>query len=109
MSATAAAAAGAAATTWRSRALRVVPPLILVAHALAFVAALAVLHALGARDAVSILSGTAPADHAPNVLSTFLGLGYVLAWFASVVLGPVLVLAALLHVLLGKLSARRGA
>lgn len=92
----------------RARALRVVPPLLLLGHALVFVVTLGALHAVGARDAVSILSGTAPAEHAASVFNVFLGLGYVLAWFASVVVAPILLLAAALHLGLRTLAERRG-
>lgn len=97
------------ALSLRARAWRVVPPLVLLAHALVFVAALGLLHVAGARDAVSILTGTAPADHAATVLNTFLGLGYVLAWFASVVVAPILVLAAGLHFAVARAAGDRGA
>jgi hypothetical protein len=66
---------------------------VLVAAALFVACALGVLHLLGARDAVSILSGTVPSGGAG---SAALGAFYALAWFATVVLAPPMVIAAVL-------------
>jgi hypothetical protein len=54
--------------------------------ALALVAAWLVSHALGGRDAVSVLSGTLP--EGPMALAVPLGVLYALAWLGSVLLVP---------------------
>ena len=70
---------------------------VLVAAAAVLAIALGVLHALGARDAVSILSGTMPAGGGAGAA---LGALYVLAWFGTVVAAPPMVAAAALLTLL---------
>ena len=60
--------------------------------ALIAVAVLLACHALGMREDVSVLSGTAPATGAESAL---LGVIYVLAWFAALVVAPILALGAL--------------
>ena len=64
--------------------------------ALAGVAAalpLVVLHLAGARDCVSVLSGTFPAGMAPATAEA-LGLLYVVAWALATLVAPVLLLGA---------------
>lgn len=58
-------------------------------------------HALGMREDVSVLSGTASAGGAA---SSLLGVIYVLAWFASLVVAPILVLGALFHFVLERMD-----
>lgn len=66
---------------------------VLVAASVVLALALGLLHALGARDSVSILSGTMPAGGSE---SAALGVLYVLAWFGTVVASPPMVVAAAL-------------
>jgi hypothetical protein len=53
------------------------------------------------REDVSVLSGTASAGGAA---SSLLGVIYVLAWFASLVVAPILVLGALFHFVLERMD-----
>ncbi len=69
--------------------------------ALIAVAILLVVHALGMREDVSVLSGTAPAGGAASALP---GVIYVLAWFAALVVAPILALGALFDFVLEKKS-----
>jgi hypothetical protein len=55
----------------------------------------AVLHGLGWRDFTSILSGTAPGESLYGV-KTWLGVLYALAYFAAVIVAPILVIAGAL-------------
>ena len=56
------------------------------------VAVLVVCHTLGMREDVSVLSGTASATGAESALPAVI---YVLAWFAALVVAPILALGAL--------------
>jgi hypothetical protein len=59
-----------------------------------------VLHVLGLREHVSVLSGNEP-------VSGLLGAGgllYVAAWLVTVTLAPIFVIAAAVHALLGALG-----
>jgi hypothetical protein len=71
--------------------------------ALIAVAVLLVCHALGMREDVSVLSGTASATGAESAL---LGVIYVLAWFAALVVAPILTLGALFDFVLERCAAR---
>lgn len=73
---------------WMPRSARV-----LVAAVVAMTASLGALHVAGARDAVSVLSGTMPSG---GGASASLGVLYVLAWFGAVVAGPPMLIAAAL-------------
>jgi hypothetical protein len=74
------------------------------AFAALLVAVLVIGHAIGLRDHVSVLSGTAPPDgHA----SAGLGVFYALAWFGAWILAPIVVLAAALHLALDRIAAAR--
>lgn len=64
----------------------------LAGPALLIVAAFAAAHALGLRDNVSVVSGTAPAGGGD--LAVIGGVAYVAAWLAAVVVAPILGLAA---------------
>ena len=70
--------------------------------ALAPVAVLAALHALHARELVGFLSGSAVGGS----LALGLGVVYVLAWFGSVLVVPIVVIAACLEALRGMIAAR---
>jgi hypothetical protein len=70
--------------------LRPLSPLGFLALAAAIVAVFGVLHLAGLRADASILSGTAP----PDAAGPLLGVSYVLAYFAAVILAPILTLAA---------------
>jgi len=75
------------------------PPRYLARAGLLF-AFFLVLHLLGLREHVSVLSGTEPA-------SGLLGVGgllYVAAWLVAVVAAPIFVLAAGIQALLGALG-----
>lgn len=52
-----------------------------------------VLHAIGAREATSILSGTPPDDGPIGAGDAWMGGAYVLAWFVAILAGPILALA----------------
>jgi hypothetical protein len=65
----------------------------------------AVVHALGFRDDVSVLSGT-PTSGDP-IASALSGVAYAAAWFLAVVVAPVLALAALFQAVLAALAGRR--
>lgn len=69
-----------------------VNPLLITA--LLLVLALGFFHALGMREEVSVLSGTAPPGaHA----SPLLGVVYALSWFAALIVAPTLAFAALIE------------
>jgi hypothetical protein len=59
------------------------------------------LHAAGGREAVSVLSGTF--DSVPD---TALGLAYVLAWFALVLVVPITLLALILEAMYVRIRSR---
>lgn len=59
------------------------------------------LHVLGARPLVSVLSGTLPATE----LELLGGLAYAAAWFAVVLVVPVVALALVLDSACGKMRA----
>lgn len=64
------------------------------------------LHGFGARDAVSLLSGTPTADPVVGVGG---GLLYALSWFGLSLVAPVLLIAGLLYgLLLGRSRPPRG-
>lgn len=77
----------------------------MIRAALAMVAAALLLQLVGARDAVSVLSGTRPGSgwHA------LLGLAYAMAYFSAVVLAPILGSAGVIRRLgdLGRRASRR--
>jgi hypothetical protein len=62
--------------------------------ALLLAAAFAVCHALGLRDAVSVLSGTMPA--AGGELAALGGVAYVITWLLVIAVAPILAIAAIL-------------
>lgn len=68
----------------------------------------AIAHLAGLRDFTSILNGTIGSVTLGWHLSVFLGLSYVLFYFAVVVLVPILGLAALLSVVAHRWSTRMG-
>lgn len=61
----------------------------------------ALLHAFGARPLVSVLSGTLPTTE----LEVCAGLAYAVAWFAVVLVVPVVALALVLGSACGKMLA----
>ena len=77
--------------------LRTVPPMLW--PALGMVVGFGVLHLAGARDAVSVLSGT-PVEGMSMAVAAALGAAYVLAYFGAVLLAPILVVAAALSSLI---------
>jgi len=76
---------------------------LVIAAVTVVVAVFAVLHAMGARDAVGILSGTRPAGGGELAL----GIAYVLAWFGVVLAVPIAVIAMLLDAIPYGRIARR--
>lgn len=68
-----------------------------------------VCHLLGWRDYTSILSGTVPASDgvALRNLHSLLGLLYVFAYFAFVLIAPILAIAGMLMALAERLWQRR--
>jgi hypothetical protein len=75
---------------------------IALALALVIVVGFGVLEASGAREHAGSLSGTLPGDD----VALALGLAYVIGWFAAILVAPILVLAVILDVVCGTLSAR---
>jgi len=67
--------------------------------------AFGLLHLFGARNYTSILSGTAGSTNG-SVVAALLGLAYAFAYFATVLVAPVLVIAA---GVMAALTARRRA
>lgn len=63
--------------------------------------ALLVLHSLGARSDLGILSGTLPGSE----VGALLALAYALAWFGSVLVTPVIAIAAALGFAHGRIAA----
>jgi hypothetical protein len=80
-----------------------VSPLAFARSGALLVVALAALHATGARESASVLSGTAPSSG-----SALLGGAYAAAYFAAVLGAPVLVVAAALFAVLGRVAYRGG-
>ncbi|MGE0403019.1 MAG: hypothetical protein AB7T06_40310 [Kofleriaceae bacterium] len=70
--------------------------------AFAIIVGFALLHALGGREYVGILSGTLPAGE----LDLVAGLAYAAAWFAVVLVAPILVLAVIVDCGYGTLAKR---
>jgi hypothetical protein len=68
-----------------------VRPSPLVLLALLLLAGFGAVHALGLREAVSVLSGTAPPGGESSAL---LGVVYALSYFAALILAPILLLAS---------------
>ena len=62
-------------------------------RALLIIAAFGVLHLLGWRDDTRVISGTASADLSHD-LTAVRGLVYAAAYFAAVVVSPILIIAA---------------
>ncbi|HJL15150.1 MAG TPA: hypothetical protein RMH99_05815 [Sandaracinaceae bacterium LLY-WYZ-13_1] len=71
--------------------------------ALAIGGAFALLHALGVRDWVSVLSGT-PVAGVSMARAAFGGALYVALWLAAVVVAPVVALGGLLGALIRRLG-----
>lgn len=53
-------------------------------------------HVAGLRDYATVLSGALPSETVSPVVALPLGMGYVLLYFAFVILAPILVIAAAL-------------
>ena len=71
-------------------------PKELIRHAVLIVLAFGVAHAFGLREYTSFLNGTTGSTELGYELSALLGLIYLLLYFATVLLVPILFLAALL-------------
>lgn len=84
---------------WRSKV-----PWGLLGPALGIGAVFVVVHALGLRDSVSVLSGTAPAGGGER--AALGGVVYVAAWLAAVVVAPILALSAAILAAWRAVSAR---
>jgi hypothetical protein len=78
-----------------SKAIRATPPSLWFAILIAI--GFGVLHLSGARDLVSVVSGT-PAADVPFAIAAPIGLLYVMSWLALVVLAPILGLVALIQI-----------
>ncbi|AGC42131.1 hypothetical protein MYSTI_00782 [Myxococcus stipitatus DSM 14675] len=75
-----------------------------VLGALVLFAVFLVLHLLGGRQYVGILSGTIATDR----MGFFFGVAYALSWFAAVLLAPILLLAGVAEASLhGRRSVKR--
>jgi hypothetical protein len=75
-----------------------------VIAALGILALFVLLHLVGGRGFVGVLSGTLVGGPGRMVL----GLGYALAWFGAVLVAPVLLLAGLADALLSRVSRGSG-
>jgi len=78
-----------------SKAIRAMPSTLWFAFAIGL--GFAVLHVLGARDMVSVVSGT-PAPGVPFEIAAPIGLLYVMSWLALVVVAPILAIMALIQI-----------
>lgn len=85
--------------------LRAVPPMLWAA--LGIVVVFGILHLTGARDAVSVLSGT-PVEGMSMTVGAPLGVAYVIAYFGAVLFAPILVVAAAISTALGRGRQRPG-
>jgi len=81
---------------WNLCAADFLSPKDFVRHALLIVLTFGVAHAFGLREYTSFLNGTTGSMELGFELSALLGLIYLLLYFATVLLVPILVLAALL-------------
>jgi len=77
---------------------------VFVTPAIGLVAVLVLLHLIGARENVSILSGTAP----PSDFAAVTGLFYVAAWLCAVVVAPTLVIAPVIRRLIQSRLGMKG-
>jgi hypothetical protein len=73
--------------------------------AIALWVAFGVLYTIGARDCVSVLSGT-PVPGVSFEVAATLGALYVLAWFGAILVAPIFAIAALVATGASSLSAR---
>lgn len=92
-------AAAFALAVWRRRwhakpRFRVVSPETLAGCAVMIVLLYLVLHFSGLREDTSLLSGTFPGGDPKDASSLFWGMSYVVVYFASVIVAPVLLIAA---------------
>lgn len=78
-------------------------------RAAALLALFGAMHLLGWRDDTRILSGTATPGVAGAGASILRGIAYGLAYFAAVLVCPILILAAGAYALLARVLPRRGA
>jgi phosphotransferase system glucose/maltose/N-acetylglucosamine-specific IIC component len=92
---------------WNLCAADFLSPKDFLRHAVLIVVAFCVAHAFGLREYTSFLNGTAGSVELGNKLSAFLGLIYLLLYFATVLLVPILILGALLASLWLKHRQRR--
>jgi hypothetical protein len=81
-------------------------PWSLAGPALLIAAVFAAAHALGLRDSVSVVSGTAPAGGGELAVAS--GVAYVVAWLAAVVVAPILGIGAAILAAGRAVLARRG-
>ncbi len=72
---------------------------VVIRRAVILIAAFALLHLLGARDSMGFLSGTVPAGQGVPLL----GACYLLAWFGVVVVAPILLVAAMISAVYGRI------
>ena len=77
-----------------------------ITWALLFMITFVILHLLGWRDATSIISGTFSTTASPQ-FTFFQGALYTLVWFATILVAPILLLAAAIHLLLTRLFPKR--
>ena len=88
----------------RLRRAKRVSPTGLAAYAVLLSVLFAACHGVGLREYTTVLSGTVPGSVTTSVA---LGMAYVLTWFASVVLVPILVLGAVVFHVLQRVTAPR--
>ena len=81
---------------WNLCAADFLSPKDFLRHAVLIVLAFGVAHALGLREYTSFLNGTTGSIELGYELSALLGLIYLSLYFATVLLVPILILAALL-------------
>lgn len=82
-------------------------PKDMVRHAVLIVALYAAVHLLGLREFTTIICGTVASPALGVRLCTLLGLGYMALYFGTVVLVPILMIAAALLKLWEAMGRRR--
>jgi len=89
-------------TIRRIRSMKWLSPGSFILCALAFTVVFVVLHLAGLRVYTSILSGTLPAGWGAQVWNGFLAMLYVLFYMMTVIVTPILVIAAVIFHVINK-------
>ena len=95
-------------TTYRQiRALKWLSPGSFLLCAVTFAGVYLVLHLAGLRASTSVLCGTFAAERTDQIRGSFLAVIYILFYMATVIVAPILVIAAGIFQVLIKLKHRR--